>query len=339
MIPQTDTTGQTPLWQIALTEAVTDPAELLSLLDLDPALLSDVKAGADTFALRVPRQFVSRINKGDPLDPLLQQILPLSKEKLSPPGFEQDPLGEKQANPVPGLLHKYKNRVLLTLPSNCAVHCRYCFRRHFPYAQNNPGTQGWPAIIDYISAHPDINEVIFSGGDPLLAPDKLLADLAMQLAKIPHLKTLRIHSRIPIVLPERITEEFLSWFTATGMQPVLVIHCNHAQEIDAAVKKALVTLVERGITVLNQSVLLKGVNDDAATLIALCNTLFACRVMPYYLHLLDKVQGAAHFDVSQAKGQQLMWELMQQLPGYLVPKLVKEQAGAPCKIPVSLSAD
>lgn len=336
MIKQTYSTSQSSSWQIALAEAVTDPAELCALLELDPCLLPSALAVAEDFALRVPRGFIARMKKGDAQDPLLLQVLPVEKELAVTPHFIQDPLQEKPVNPLPGLLHKYETRVLLTVTGSCAINCRYCFRRHFAYKDNNPGTRGWGAVVDYIRAHPKITEVILSGGDPLLASDNVLADLTQQLADIAHVTLLRIHSRFPIVLPERITPALIDLLSATRLRPVMVTHCNHAQEIDDPVKNALASLQAAGVTLLNQSVLLRGVNDQAKHLIDLSYALFTCRVLPYYLHLMDKVQGAAHFDVSEWEAQQLMREIMGQLPGYLVPRLVKEQPGAPCKIPIPI---
>jgi L-lysine 2,3-aminomutase len=324
----------TESWQNALSRAITDPAELLALLQLDPELLPAAEAASRLFELRVPRGFVDRMKKGDPTDPLLQQVLPLYEELNTAPDFSLDPLQESLGNPLPGLLHKYQGRVLLTLTGSCGVNCRYCFRRNFPYAENNPGSSGLEKIMDYIKNDASIHEVIFSGGEPLVATDKRLQQLIQNLRAIPHVKTLRIHTRMPIVIPERITEEFLNLFEPNALRWVVVIHCNHAQEIDDTVIAALQKLRARGVTLLNQSVLLKNINDNAASLIALSEALFSAGVLPYYLHLLDKAQGTAHFEVSKEKAQALWWEMAKNLPGYLVPKLVYEQGGAPAKLPV-----
>lgn len=321
-------------WQTALRNTITDPKELLELLDLDLALLPAAQQAAKLFPLRVPRGFVARMQKREINDPLLRQILPLHLELAEVKGFNADPLQENKVNPLPGLLHKFQGRVLLTITGACAINCRYCFRREFPYEQNNPGTAGWEKVLTYIAADPEIKEVILSGGDPLVASDTFLAKLTQQLAAIPHLKILRIHTRLPIVLPERITTELLDWFTTTRLQAVMVVHCNHPNEIDQNVSHALNQLRQRGVILLNQAVLLKGVNDSAALLTKLSEQLFATGTLPYYLHLLDKVKGAAHFEVDEATAIQLVNKMMACLPGYLVPKLVREEPGAPFKMPL-----
>lgn len=321
-------------WQIALKNSITDPAELLEFLDLDLALLPAAQAAVKLFPLRVPRGFVARMQKGNLQDPLLRQVLPLGIELAETPGFTQDPLQEKNANPIPGLLHKYHGRVLLTTVSSCAVNCRYCFRREFPYNENNPGNQGWDRVLDYIAQDKTISEIILSGGDPLVATDEYLETLCQKIAAIPHVKTLRIHSRLPIVLPARITDDFVKWVTALDLRVVLVTHCNHPQEIDSEVCEAFKRLRQSGITLLNQAVLLKEINDSAEVLVALSELLFDVGVLPYYLHLLDKVQGTAHFEVDEARAQKLLQEATRRLPGYLVPKLVREVAGAGAKLSV-----
>jgi EF-P beta-lysylation protein EpmB len=242
-------------------------------------------------------------------------------------------------NPVPGLLHKYQGRVLLTFVGTCGINCRYCFRRHFPYGDNNPGTEGWERALNYIAHDTSIDEVILSGGDPLVANDKTLRVFSEKLNAIPHIKRLRIHSRMPIVLPERISPDFIQWISELKQKPVLVTHCNHPQEINEAVKDAMHALSKVGVVLLNQAVLLKGINDDVDTLVDLSETLFAAGIQPYYLHLLDKVQGSAHFDLAEKRAQTLHWELSQRLSGYLVPKLVYEKAGAPAKLSLELYTD
>jgi L-lysine 2,3-aminomutase len=320
-------------WQTLLKEVITDPAELFDKLELNSNLLPAAQRAAKLFPLRVPLGFVARMQKGNPADPLLQQVLPLAAEEITTAGFSQDPLQEQAVNPVPGLLHKYHGRVLLTMTGACAINCRYCFRRHFPYAENIPGSKAWQAILAYIQADTSINEVIFSGGDPLLANDHYLRKCADDLAAIAHVNILRIHSRLPIVLPERITNDFLNWFSSTRLQTILVTHSNHANELDDSVQYAIEKLRARKICVLNQAVLLKGVNDNLEALVNLSQGLFACGILPYYLHVLDKVQGAAHFAVSEEKAKQLMTALRERLPGYLVPKCVYEEAGAKSKLP------
>lgn len=321
-------------WQQALSNAISDPQELLEILDLDLGLLPLAKQAVKLFPLKVPRDFIHKIKKGDLADPLLRQILPLDQELLDVAGYVADPLQEKNSNPLPGLLHKYQGRVLLTVTGACGINCRFCFRREFPYENNNPGSTGWEAVLAYIAADSSIEEVIFSGGDPLVANDHQLAKLSQKLAAISHVKTLRIHTRMPIVLPQRITEEFIAWFTGIRLKPVLVLHCNHPQELDSELGAALQKLQTAGVMLLNQAVLLKEINDDANTLIRLNKKLFAMGVLPYYLHLLDPVRGTAHFAVSEIKALEIMEQLTGQLPGYLVPKLVREKAGALAKVGV-----
>ncbi|ELY4508853.1 EF-P beta-lysylation protein EpmB [Cronobacter dublinensis] len=323
-------------WLSQLADVITDPDELLHLLNIDAD--EELLAGRDArrlFALRVPRAFVARMEKGNPQDPLLRQVLTSREEFVAAPGFTTDPL-EEQNSVVPGLLHKYHNRALLLVKGGCAVNCRYCFRRHFPYADNQGNKRNWQAALDYIAAHPELDEIIFSGGDPLMAKDNELEWLVARLEAIPHLKRLRIHSRLPIVIPARITDGLVRLLGQTRLQVLLVNHINHAQEIDNAFRAGMTKLRAAGVTLLNQSVLLKGVNDNAATLAALSNALFDAGVMPYYLHVLDKVQGAAHFMVSDDEARAIMRELLSQVSGYLVPKLAREIGGEPSKTPLDL---
>lgn len=321
-------------WQTLLKEVITDPAELLDKLELNPNLLSAAQRAAQLFPLRVPASFVARMQKSNPYDPLLQQVLPLAAEEIMSFGYSQDPLLEQSVNPLPGLLHKYHGRVLLTITGACAINCRYCFRRHFPYAKNISGGKAWQNILAYIQSDTSISEVIFSGGDPLLASDEYLHQCVEDLACIAHVRTLRIHSRLPIVLPERISAELVNCLTASRLQPILVTHCNHANECGHSVQQAIEKLRHKNVHVLNQTVLLKGVNDNVAALVNLSERLFASGILPYYLHLLDKVQGAAHFAVPEEQAKQLITTLRDRLPGYLVPKCVYEQDGASSKLPV-----
>lgn len=322
-------------WQKALSNAVENTDELLRTLELNSAHLDPAtQAAIAQFPLRVPRGFVARMEKGNPNDPLLLQVLPTKQEMDHYPGYTHDPLAEKNANPVPGLLHKYHGRVLLTLAGGCAINCRYCFRRHFPYEENMPSTDGWQKTLAYIANDSSIEEVIFSGGDPLIMKDTQLAKLVSQLEKIQHVKRLRIHTRLPIVIPERINSELISWIDATRFKTIVVLHCNHPNEIDDTVIAAIKKLQTIHVTLLNQSVLLKDVNDNANVLIALSNKLFDNSVLPYYLHLLDRVQGSAHFDVDEKNAKQIIQRMINHLPGYLVPKLVREIAGADAKVPV-----
>jgi L-lysine 2,3-aminomutase len=332
MIPGSAAFRQVSEWQSALARAITDPAELLAAVDLGPEWLPAAQAAARLFPLRVPRGFVARMRPRDPRDPLLRQVLPLAEECLTAEGFRADPVGDGDAMVTPGVLHKYHGRVLLTVTGACAVQCRYCFRRHFPYTDANPAADRWRGALEYIAGDDSISEVILSGGDPLTLSDRRLAGLARSLDDIAHLRRLRIHTRLPIVLPERVNDELLSWLGAGRLKTVVVVHANHANEIDAAVRAASARLKAAGIELLNQSVLLRGVNDSAEALADLSEALFKAGVLPYYLHRLDKVQGAAHFEVPDAVARQLMMELNRLLPGYLVPRLVREIPGAPGKV-------
>ncbi|WP_343554794.1 EF-P beta-lysylation protein EpmB [Pantoea sp.] len=323
-------------WLQQLADVVTEPAELLQLLSLDQH--ADLAAGADArklFALRVPRAFIARMKKGDAADPLLLQVLTSRQEFNDAPGYSTDPLDE-QSSVVPGLLHKYRNRALLLVKGGCAVNCRYCFRRHFPYQDNQGNKRNWQAALDYIAQHPELDEIIFSGGDPLMAKDHELAWLIDELEKIPHLKRLRIHSRLPVVIPARITEKLCQMLAETRLQVLMVSHINHAQEIGDALRDGMQLLKRAGVTLLNQSVLLRGVNDDAQTLANLSNALFDAGILPYYLHVLDKVQGAAHFFVSDEEARRLVRQLLAMVSGYMVPKLAREIGGEPSKTPLDL---
>ena len=319
-------------WQAALARAITDPAELLATVGLGDEWLPAARAAARLFPLRVPRGFVARMRPGDPHDPLLRQVLPLAEECVAEQGFGADPVGDLAAMAAPGVLHKYQGRVLLTSTGACAVHCRYCFRRHFPYADANAAADHWRAALEYVAADDSISEVILSGGDPLSLSDRRLAELVRGLDDIAHLQRLRFHTRLPIVLPERVNDEILDWLGATRLRVVVVVHANHANEIDSSVRTALARLKSIGAELLNQSVLLRGVNDSAEALTALSETMFDAGVLPYYLHLLDRVQGAAHFEVHDDIARSLMTELNKRLPGYLVPRLVREIPGAPGKV-------
>ncbi len=320
-------------WQLDLKESIQDPKILLDLLQLTDQLQDKINTTAFPFGLRVTKSFIKKMKQGDPQDPLLLQVLPLKKEEVIKKGFIKDPLGESICNPIPGLLHKYKTRVLITVTGGCAIHCRYCFRRHFPYQSNIPG-RNIDTILEYIRQHTDISEIILSGGDPLLSTDDYLQNLVTQLASIAHVQLLRIHSRLPIVLPTRIHETLIKVLLSTRLQPIVIVHCNHANEIDATVGEKLYNLVQAGITVLNQTVLLYRVNDSVEALEALSYTLFRYRVLPYYLHCLDPVQGAAHFSYSITRAKALYYTLRERLPGYLVPLLVKEEKNTLYKRPM-----
>lgn len=327
MIPRIPDPEHRPAWQLELARAVRSADELLRLLDIDPAACR-VRPLVGDFPLRVPRGFVARMARGDINDPLLRQVLPVDDETRLVAGFASDPLEEHAAMPVPGLLHKYRGRALLTVTGACAVHCRYCFRRHFPYTDATPSGGRLAEAIDYLARRPGIHEIILSGGDPLSLTDQRLAALTGQLSELPQLRILRLHTRAPVVLPERIDDGLLAWIEAQRLRVVVVVHCNHPNEIDDSVTAAMRRLAQAGVTLLNQSVLLHGVNDSAATLVRLSEALFAAGILPYYLHRLDRVQGAAHFEVDTARACALHREVHAALPGYLVPRLVAEIPGA-----------
>lgn len=322
-------------WQSQLSDLITDPLELLQLLQLSPEqLLSGAILASEQFKLRVPRAFVQKMTPGDPLDPLLLQVLPHHLELEEHPNFVTDPLGEEQANQQLGVLHKYKSRFLLTLTGACAVHCRYCFRRHFPYQENLPKNEDWLNIKNYIESQPDINEVIFSGGDPLTLSNRKLKLWIERLELLPQLKFLRIHSRVPIVIPNRVDKELVSLLKNSRLRIIVVVHSNHANELDDFTCTKISELVEQKITVLNQAVLLKDINNSAQILADLSYRLFDAGIMPYYLHVLDKVKGAHHFDLSSEEINLIYKDVLENLPGYLVPKLVREIAGEKNKTPL-----
>ncbi len=321
------------LWQRELAGAVRDPVALMRLLDLSGDGIS-VEAARD-FRLLAPHSYIARMKKGDWHDPLLRQVLPLDAELQVVEGFNHDPVGDQHSVVADGVLHKYHGRVLLVTTGACAVHCRYCFRRHFPYSDSNPVKGEWEGALAYIRANPDVREVILSGGDPLTLSDERLALFFRQLREIPQVTRVRFHTRLPVVLPSRIDAGFLRLLEQIPQQIVMVIHANHAQELAAEdVREALSALHQAGVTLLNQTVLLRGVNDSVQALVELSEGLFAHRVLPYYLHLLDRVAGAAHFEVPETEAVHLMDDIRQRLPGFLVPKLVREVAGEKAKTPV-----
>ncbi|ASG08445.1 EF-P beta-lysylation protein EpmB [Vibrio anguillarum] len=322
-------------WLQQLTNAISNPAELLQQLEIDPALWQNGFAARKLFALRVPQSFVDRMEKGNPYDPLLRQVLPLNEEFEWHDGYSNDPLDE-QNNAIPGLLHKYRNRVLMIVKGGCAINCRYCFRRHFPYQENKGSKQVWQQSVDYIAAHPELNEVILSGGDPLMAKDEELRWLIDAISSVPHIKRLRIHSRLPVVIPARITDALCDLLRETRLQVILVTHINHANEINLEFKQQMSRLRAINVTLLNQGVLLKGVNDSVDAQVALSETLFDAGILPYYLHVLDKVQGAAHFFISDQKAKEIMAGVIERVSGYLVAKLTREIGGRASKTPLDL---
>ena len=320
-------------WRELWRASITDAGELLRTVQLGH-LAGRLPPGDAGFALRVPRGFAARMRPGDPDDPLLLQVLPQLAELEQAPGYVADPVGDLAAREAQGLLHKYEGRALLIASGSCAVNCRYCFRRHFPYGEEMAAAGQWRKALDHLRQDASIAELILSGGDPLSLATPKLEELSRGLAALPQVTRLRIHTRLPVVLPERIDAAFLAWFAALPLQKVVVLHANHANEFDAAVDDACRRLREAGATLLNQSVLLKNINDDADTLSELSERLFAAGVLPYYLHQLDRVQGSAHFEVDDTRARALVEAIRGRLPGYLVPKLVREMEGDASKRPV-----
>lgn len=322
-----------PDWRDLWRNAITDAGELLQAVGLGHRadLLPADDAG---FALRVPRGFVARMRRNDPNDPLLLQVLPQRVEHDRAEGFTVDAVGDLAARAGQGFLHKYDGRALLIASGSCAVNCRYCFRRHFPYGEEIAAAAQWRDALAQLHADPSIRELILSGGDPLALATPKLGELTRGLAELPQVIRLRIHTRLPVVLPERIDEAFVSWLDALPLQKVMVLHANHANEFDAGVDAACARLRDAGAILLNQSVLLRGINDDADTLVELSERLLAAGVLPYYLHQLDRVQGAAHFEVDDRVALELQQALRARLPGYLVPRFVREVAGDAAKRPL-----
>ena len=321
-----------PSWQYAMKTAIRSPETLINMLSLPKHFIDNAFFSSTSFRLFVPHSFIARMEVGNINDPLLRQVLPVVDETRLVKGFVQDPLEEKQANPLPGLLHKYKNRVLVFPSTQCAIHCRYCFRRHFSYEDHKMNKEKWHRILCYLKEHTEIDEVIYSGGDPLVLNDQRLSWLTKKIEKISHIKRLRIHSRIPIVIPERINDELLAWLTDTRLKTIMVVHCNHANEMAASVAHAMQQLRKANVTLLNQSVLLRGVNDSVTALSQLSETLLNCGVLPYYIHLLDRVEGTAHFEVPEHEARVLLGALSQSTSGYLVPRLAREMPGMASKL-------
>jgi L-lysine 2,3-aminomutase len=318
-------------WQEQLANLISDPQELLALLQLNPTSVGYSEAALHSFPLRVTRAYAAKMRVGDPHDPLLRQVLPQHAEMLAAPDLSTDPLQESAYNPAPGILHKYQGRVLLITTQSCAIHCRYCFRRHFPYQDNRLSRAQWRQSLQYVAADSSIKEVIFSGGDPLALANGHLETLLGLVNEIPHVERIRFHTRLPIVLPARVDDSLLAMLRRAPQQCVMVVHANHAQEVDAEVRSACERLRAAGATLLNQSVLLAGINDHVDTLTQLSEQLFAANVLPYYLHLPDNVSGTGHFLVSKPQAITLLQQMQTRLPGYLVPKLVQEEPGAPSK--------
>ena len=336
MIPSSPVSLETPSWQRDLATAVTDRRELLRLLKLEhhPLATPSEAGAAARFTLRVPRYFVGLMRPGDPDDPLLAQVLPTPAEDQTVPDFLQDPVGDMAASLRHGVLKKYQGRALLITTGACAVHCRYCFRRHFPYPEQSL-LRHWQSALATLHDLPEVSELILSGGDPLSLGDERLEQLIRAAEEIPHLQRLRIHTRLPVVLPSRVTGRLTGILARSRLQAIIVIHANHPHETTDTLGGALGPLRQAGIMLLNQAVLLKSVNDDADTLAKLSESLLGIGVLPYYLHLLDPVAGAAHFDVPVEHAQALLEQLRRRLPGYLVPRMVRELAGRPYKVPLS----
>ena len=321
-------------WHRSLAAAVRDPDQLVDLLRLPDDYRKQARRAADLFPLMVPHSFLMRMEPGNPEDPLLLQVLPLEAEQEDVSGFVPDALHEHSARKAPGMLQKYAGRALLIATGTCAVHCRYCFRKNYPYSQEPRRLEDWNPALQAIAEDDSLREVILSGGDPLMLTDARLAALCTALEKIPHLKRLRIHTRLPIVLPDRVTQSFLEMFSSSRLTPIMVLHANHPREIVGECAQALRTMVRSGMTVLNQAVLLRRINDSAEVLGDLCERLVDLGVIPYYLHQLDRVSGTAHFEVPQSKGCEIIEQLRHRLPGYAVPQYVREVPGMLFKTPL-----
>lgn len=335
MIAATCPTETAPDWRRQWREAITDPHELLHILQLDTLADQIISPDRGEFPLRVPRNYVARMRPGDASDPLLRQVLPVREERLISPGFARDAVGDLASRAQAGVLHKYAGRALLITTGSCAVHCRYCFRRHFPYEQETAARDHWQAAIAFVREDPSIEELLLSGGDPLALSTDKLRELTDGLADIAHLRRLRIHTRLPVVLPARVDDALCAWLRQLPWPLAIVLHINHAQEIHQELRTAVTRLRDSGAIMLNQSVLLRGINDSVDTLAELSSALFAAGIVPYYLHLLDRVQGSAHFEVAQSTTIVIEQTLRARLPGYLMPRFVREQAGQTSKTPLS----
>jgi len=316
-----------PSWKESLARAVRDPAELIEILELDQALLATAQRAATLFPLVVPREFIARMRPGDPDDPLLRQVLPLGPELEEASDSRKDPLDEQDFLSAPGLLKKYQGRALFVAARACAVNCRYCFRRNYPYEETPAGMKAWEPAFRMLEADENISEIILSGGDPLVLTDGTLTRLVERLEKIPHLRRIRIHSRLPIVIPARVTDGLLRTLRTSRLAPVVVVHANHPAELDDETGDGLRRFINAGIPVLNQAVLLRGVNDNEDTLAELSERLINLGAMPYYLHQLDPVSGSSHFHVPVEVGIELVASLRRRLPGYAVPRYVQEIPG------------
>ncbi len=324
-------------WQKELKESFTRLEDLLHFLQIDSLTMAEDSRARDLFSMRVPKPFARLMTPNNEHDPLLLQVLPSRNEFLESADFVADPLDEHDSK-QPGLLHKYQSRVLIMFKTGCAVNCRYCFRRHFPYADNSVNKKQLLEHIEYLKHHPEVNEVILSGGDPLMAKDDALLWFINELQHITHIKRLRIHTRLPVVIPSRITHDLvniLSNAATNHFKVLMVLHINHANEISDALKNGVTRLKQANVTILNQAVFLNGVNDSVAAQVALSEQLFEADILPYYLHLFDKVKGAVHFDVHEERVKYIYQGMLKALPGFLVPKLVREIGGEVSKTPIS----
>ena len=322
-------------WQQALKSAVRDPDELIGRLRLPARYLAPARQAAREFPVFAPLDFIRRMEPGNPHDPLLRQVLPLGLESRLEKIDLEDPLEEASAIQAPGLLQKYAGRALLIASGTCAIHCRYCFRRHFPYQKTPRSLAAWQPALQMLAEDPSLEEILLSGGDPLTLVDSQLDALMSQIDRIEHVRRLRIHTRLPIVIPERVTKNLVANLKGKRMTTFVVVHANHSAEIDDGVGLALRRLIDEGITVLNQAVLLKGVNDSLDALVGLSRQLVNVGVLPYYLHQLDRVAGASHFEVPVTQGRQLVNAMRDRLPGYAVPRYVIEKPGGSSKEVIS----
>ena len=329
--PKSQTINLYSDWKAELSNCVDSIDELLNQLGLKAEDLNANEQAATGFPIKVPQSFINLMEYGNPNDPLLKQVLPVASELKIDNNFSVDPVNESSFNPIPGIVHKYPNRVLMIISPNCAINCRYCFRRHFPYDENRQNKMQWHKALDYLTNKPEINEVIYSGGDPLAANDNFLHWLTSKLESINSIKRLRIHTRLPVVIPSRIDDKLLHLLGNTRLKPTVVLHINHTNEISNALTRGVDRLKKAGITVLNQSVLLKGINDNSNQLISLSEKLFDVGIIPYYLHMLDPVQGASHFDTSKDHAIEIYSQLKSQLPGFLLPRMVEEKPGQTSK--------
>jgi EF-P beta-lysylation protein EpmB len=334
MLARTQSGCQDVRWKRELAQSITRPETLVETLDLDPGLLPAARAASRDFRLLVPSGFAALMERGNPNDPLLRQVLPLADELRNPPGYDVDPVGDRVSVRAPGLLQKYQGRALLLVTGACAIHCRYCFRRHFPYGGSSALPDRATGAVARLAEDPSVTEVILSGGDPLMLDDSAIAELIRSLGAIPRLRYLRLHTRLPIVLPSRVTDGLCAILAESRLKPIVVVQVNHARELGGESRRALASLRNAGAALLNQSVLLRTVNDSEQQLADLSTALIDCSVFPYYLHLLDRVRGSAHFDLEGTKAARIMDRLRARLPGYLVPRLVRETAGQPYKVPV-----